>query len=117
MDRQFLEFWGNFLLNAAKGQQPLEDMGKWMGGRFTGFDALSNLFQKVYGLEKVEEESPDYLKMWTGAREDFTKSFKDYLALLGVVPREEHLARASLAGRETPGSLNSRDMDNPRRSL
>ena len=92
MDRQFLEFWGNFLLNAAKGQKQLEDMAKWMGSGFTGFDELTSLFRKIYGLEGVSKESSDYLKMWSGAQEDFKKSFKDYLALLGVVPRDEYMA-------------------------
>ncbi len=92
MDRQFLEFWGNFMLNAAKSQKQLEDMAEWMKGGFTGFQDLTSTFEKVYGLKEVEKESPDYLKMWAGAQEDFTKSFKDYLTMLGVVPRDEHLA-------------------------
>jgi hypothetical protein len=92
MDRQFMEFWGNFLLNAAKSQKQLEDMTQWMKGGFSGFEELSSLFQKIYGLEKIEKESPDYMKMWAGAQENFTKSFQDYLALLGVVPHDEHLA-------------------------
>jgi hypothetical protein len=92
MDTKFMEFWGNFLLNAAKSQQQLEDMTKWMKDGFSGFEEFSSLFQKVYGLEKVDQESPDYSKLWAGAQENFTKSFKDYLALLGVVPLDEHLA-------------------------
>jgi len=28
MDRHFLEFWGNFLIKAAKGQKQLEDMSR-----------------------------------------------------------------------------------------
>jgi hypothetical protein len=92
MDQKFMEFWGNFLLSAAKSQKQLEDMTKWMKSGFSGFEELTNLFQKVYGLEKVEKESPDYLKMWAGAQQNFAQSFNDYLALLGVVPREEHLA-------------------------
>jgi hypothetical protein len=92
MDRQFLEFWGNFLLNAAQSQKQLEEMAEWMKRGFTGFDELTSLFRKVYGLEKLEQSSPDYLKVWAGAQEDFTKSFKDYLAMLGVVPSDEHLA-------------------------
>jgi len=87
-----MEFWGNFLLNAAKSQKQVEDMTKWMKSGFSGFEELTSLFQKAYGLEKVEKESPDYLKMWAGAQENFTKSFKDYLALLGVVPLDEYLA-------------------------
>jgi hypothetical protein len=94
MDTQFLEFWGNFLLNAAKSQKQLEDMTEWMRGGFTGFDELTSLFRKVYGLEKTEQGSPDFLKIWAGAHENFTQSFKDYLTLLNVVPREEVLALA-----------------------
>ena len=82
MDRQFLEFWGNALLNAAKNQKQLEDMTKWMGSGFTGFEEITSLFRKLYGLEKVEQSSPDYLKVWAEAQENFTKSFKDFLALL-----------------------------------
>jgi hypothetical protein len=92
MDRQFLEFWGNFLLNTARSQKQLDEMTEWMKRGFTGFEELTSLFRKIYGLEKVEKESPDYLKVWAGAQEDFMKSFRDYLGMLGVVPREEHLA-------------------------
>ena len=92
MDKQFLEFWGNFLLNAARTQKQLDDIAEWMRGGFTGFEELTSLFQKIYGLEGVKKESPDYLKTWIGAQENFKESFKDYLALLGVVPREEYLA-------------------------
>ena len=35
--------------------------------------------------------SPDYMATWKKASEDFQKSFKDYLRLMGVVPKEEHL--------------------------
>ena len=92
MDRQFLEFWGNFMLNAAKSQKQLEDLTAWMKGGLKGFEELSSLFQKIYGLGKVEQESPDGLKTWAAAQENFTQSYREYLTLLGVVPREEHLA-------------------------
>jgi len=92
MDRQFLEFWGNFMLNAAKSQKQLEDLMAWMQGGLKGFDELSVLFQRIYGLGKVEQESPEAVKAWVAAQETFSQSYKYYLALLGVVPREEHLA-------------------------
>lgn len=91
MDTQFLEFWGNFMLNAARGQKQLEDLEKWMRGGFTGYEELTSLFRKIYGLEGVSKESSDYQKIWTGAQETFKESLKDYLALMGVVPREEYL--------------------------
>jgi hypothetical protein len=89
MDKRFLEFWGNFFLNAAKGQKQLSDIAKWIDQGFSGFESLQAMFRNYYGLD---EERPDYLKMWNKAEADFQKSLKDYLSLLGVVPKEEHLA-------------------------
>lgn len=88
MDKHFLEFWGNFLLNAARGQEQLEEMTKWIQQGFTGFDRLSEMFLKCYGLdEKSASDSSTREK----AQADFQKSFRDYLSLFGVVPKEEHL--------------------------
>ncbi|MEA1947488.1 MAG: hypothetical protein U9N83_09335 [Thermodesulfobacteriota bacterium] len=91
MDRHFLEFWGNFLINAAKGQKQLEDMSKWMRQGFEGFDELTAMFTKFYGLEHMEKDTPAYMETWKKASENFQKSFKDYLHMIGVVPKDEHL--------------------------
>ena len=92
MDKHFLEFWGNFLTQTAKGQKQLEDMAAWMGQGLRGFEYLTALFRKSYGLDRLREGSPEYLKTWNKAAQDFSRSFKDYLTLFGVVPKEEHLA-------------------------
>jgi phage tail tape-measure protein len=92
MDRHFLEFWGNFLINAAKGQKQMEDMSKWMQQGFEGFDELTAMFKKFYGLEHMEKDTPIYMETWKQASENFQESFKDYLRLMGVVPKDEHLA-------------------------
>jgi hypothetical protein len=94
MDRHFLEFWGNFLLQAAQGQKLLEDLAPWTRRDFFNFEDLTALFRKSYGLEQVEQDSPDYLKIWEKAQKDFRDSFRDYLSLLGVVPRDEYLELA-----------------------
>ena len=94
MDRHFLEFWGNFLINAAKGQKQLEDIAKWISQGFSGLEDLAAKFQEFYGLVRLNKDSPEYQKMWKKAEEDFRKSFRDYLGLFGVVPKEEHLALA-----------------------
>jgi phage tail tape-measure protein len=91
VDRHFLEFWGNFLINAAKGQKQMEDMAKWMTQGLKGFEDLTTMFRKFYGLDKLSESAPDYVKTWEKAVQDFQKSFQDYLNLFGVVPRQEHL--------------------------
>jgi tetratricopeptide (TPR) repeat protein len=92
VDKHFLEFWGNFLINAAKGQKQMEDMSKWMQQGFEGFDELTAMFKKFYGLEHMEKDTPIYMETWKQASENFQKSFKDYLRLMGVVPKDEHLA-------------------------
>jgi hypothetical protein len=92
MDRHFLEFWGKYLTDAAKGQKQLEDMAAWMGQGLRGFEYLATLFRKSYGLERFPEDSPEYVKTWKKAEQDFRRSFKDYLSFFGVVLREEHLA-------------------------
>lgn len=92
MDKNFLEFWGHFLINAAKSQRQLEDMAKWMAQGFEGVEELSRMFQKFYGLNGTDEDSTQYLKEWQRAVEEFQKSFMEYLGLMGVVSKEEHLS-------------------------
>ena len=92
MDPNFLEFWGNFLVNAAKEQKRLEDLSKWMQQGFEGFDDLTKMFKKFYGLEHMEKDTPSYMDTWEKASENFLNSFKEYLSLMGMVPKDEHLA-------------------------
>lgn len=90
MDRHFLEFWGNFLLQVAKGQKQLEDVAKWSKRGFINFGDFTTLFRQAYGLEEPDQDRPDYQQIWKKAEKDFRTSFQDYLSLLGVIPREEY---------------------------
>jgi hypothetical protein len=94
MNRHFLEFWGKALLQAAESQKQLEDLAKWLPRGFLGFQDYTQLFKSSYGLNGVKEDNPDYLALWKKAEADFRESFKDYLKLLGGVPREEYAALA-----------------------
>jgi hypothetical protein len=91
MDPHFLEFWGNLLINAAKQQKQLEDLSKWMQQGFKGFDELTAMFNKFYGLEHMEKDTPAYMESWETASENFLNSFKNYLDLMGMVTKNEHL--------------------------
>jgi uncharacterized coiled-coil protein SlyX len=91
---QFLEFWGKALLQAAKSQKQLEDLAMWFHRGFLGFKDYIQMFKTAYGLDDLAEDSPDYVTMWKKAEEEFSDSFKDYLNLMGVVPREEYAALA-----------------------
>jgi phage I-like protein len=92
MDRQFLEFWGNYLLAAAKGQKQLEDMNQWLNQGFSGFEELTAMFKKFYGLERSPEENSDSAKAWENAAAGFRNSFNAYLDLMGVVPQDKYQA-------------------------
>lgn len=92
MDWRLLEFWGNLLLNAAKGQKQMDDMAEMLRKSYSGFEGMLDLFQKVYGLDPATRSNPSYLDVWNKAETDFRKSYKDFLALMGGVPRDEHQA-------------------------
>ncbi len=94
MDRHFLEFWGNFLLQVAKGQKQLEDFAKWSKRGVVNFGDFTTLFRQAYGLEQSQPDSPDYQQIWKKAEEDFRASFQDYLSLMGMIPREEYVELA-----------------------
>jgi len=91
MDSHFLEFLGNFLIQTARGQRHLEDMARWIGGGFKGSEDLNALFRRSYGLDTLNKDGPDYLKMQQKASKDLLESFKDYFSAFGLVSREEHL--------------------------
>lgn len=91
MDRRFLEFWGNLLINASKGQKQIEDLTQWINQGLKGFEDLNAMFRRFYMRNGPAEESPDYLRAWQNAARDFQETFQDYLNLMDVVPKGEHL--------------------------
>ncbi len=94
MNRQFLEFWGKALLQAAQSQKQLEDLAKWCQRGIFSFQDYTQIFQTSYGLDEVGEDNPDYFSTWKKAEENFRESFREYLMIFGVVPREEYAALA-----------------------
>ena len=90
MDRQFLEFWGNYLLAAAKGQKQLEDLNQWIRQGFSGFEELTAMFNKFYGLHPSSGEDADSSNAWQNAAADFSNSFNAYLDLMGLVSKEKY---------------------------
>lgn len=91
MDKHFLKFWGTFLLNAAKGEEQLEDMNQCFREGFKGFEKQMNLFRKCYGLDGESESSPFNMEVWSKAAADFQNSYKEFLDLMGWVSKKEYL--------------------------
>jgi len=90
MDTNFFELWGQSFLNIAKGQRQMDEFNRWLSGGPGGSDSLPGLFRRIYGLESVEKGGDEYLKLYEKAVQSFQQSFRDYLRLLDVTPREEH---------------------------
>jgi len=89
MDTQFLEFWGNLLLSAAKGQRQVDDMSRWMAQGMKGFQDLNAMFLKFYGLEPPDKMDPDLRKT---AQASFQNAYTAYLDAMGVVPKSDYTA-------------------------
>jgi hypothetical protein len=100
VDEKFLEFWGNFLINTAREKKRADDITSIMQKSITGFNEmfatglseLTPMFRKFYGLDKLSEQSDDYSTLTKKAVDDFQKSFKDYMSMMGVFPRDDYLA-------------------------
>ena len=92
MDRRFLEFWGNALLSAAKGQEQAESLNRLVREGFKTFEQQLSLFEKFYGLDKKPDPSTPYAEMWTKAAADFAKSYQEFIGLMGMVSREDYEA-------------------------
>ena len=92
MDHRYFEFWGQLFLNMAKGQKQFEDADTWFRQAFKGYEPLTSLFKQAYGLDHLPEDSPESMAFWKNSIEIFQKIFRESLALLDVVPREDYLA-------------------------
>jgi len=92
VDDKYLEFLGNLFLSAAKSQKQMEDLFKLSRQGFKGFEEMSTMFRKFYGLENIEKDTPEYIRSWRNAGEEFQKAFREYLTMVGVVPKEDYIS-------------------------
>jgi hypothetical protein len=92
MDKRFLEFWGNLLIDAAKEQKRMENLAQWIQQGFKGVDEFTTMFNKFYDLEQMEQGTTDYMESWKKASENFLQSFNNYLDAMGLVPKDKYMA-------------------------
>lgn len=107
MDKNFLEFWGNYLFNLVQTGQKLagekfyDDVFNFWSGFMkkqnaanlffvpsSFFETQLDFFCRLYGLKN--DPVPDYLAEAKKASEDFHKSLKEFISVFDVVPREEY---------------------------
>jgi len=88
MDRSFYEFWGRYFLALGRGGQPFEDVAAWMRQGFRGYEEISEAVRKAYGVDRGED--PDAAAdLWKKTCDSFLASFREYMAVFQVVPRED----------------------------
>lgn len=92
MDKDLLDFWGNFFINAAKGQKQLDEMADWSRQTLTLLMDWSASFQKLCNLDFAPVSSPLRGEQKRPG-DDIQKSFLDgYLKLWGLkTGPDEHL--------------------------
>jgi thioredoxin-like negative regulator of GroEL len=89
MDKHFLEFWGNLLLQAAQGQAQIENTAQWLKKNHS-MEPFTTLFKRIYNLDSAATPSDAYQATWQEAMERFKKAYEGYLSLLDTVPQERY---------------------------
>jgi hypothetical protein len=88
VDRQFLKFWGEFLLNVAEGKRQIEEMTHWIQSDLPPLGELAALFRKCYGLPETNADRQDAL--WRTATTGFHTALETYAPLWGWVPLDRY---------------------------
>jgi hypothetical protein len=104
MDEKHLEFWGNFLLNAARGKKQMDEFTNTIRKNLDEFSEITTqkgvstmnemmeMYRKMFGFDQLSDRGLEFNRVAMKAVQDFQASFKDYLGLLGIVSRDEHLS-------------------------
>jgi len=87
MNREFFEFWGNLMLQVARGQKQMEDISRWMTQGFTSQKDLMDMFMKSFGIEPKAKQTSAGSDIWKEAMEQ-------YREMMGLVSRAEYRALA-----------------------
>lgn len=90
MDRQFYEFWGNFLINVAKGQKQMEDMTAWMRQGYAEKNDLASLLRSCYNVSPTPDKTAQDSQGWQKAILDFDNAFNQFAKQFGWVAQSEH---------------------------
>lgn len=90
MDKRFLEFWGHCFLNAAKGQEQIENLARLMREGFGVFEQQMDLFRRLYNLEEKVDSVSNSSDFISQATETYRKSYREFLDLFGLVSKEDY---------------------------
>ena len=91
MSRHFYEFWGNYYLNLARGQQQMDNLATLMKQGLTGMNDIAALFRRCYGFETdTAAKSESVPQSWQRTVADCQRVLNQLAALWGWVPQTEY---------------------------
>lgn len=79
-------------MSSGKGMDTLERFTSWMNQGMMGVESISALFRSCYGIKDHQMNLSDESSRLKKTVDDFMVSFREFLALLGVVPYPIHAA-------------------------
>lgn len=90
MNRDFLEFWGNFLLQAARGQRQLEELAKWTRVGFEAIEEQKAFWSALLYAQKESGEEPKAVETWEQSMDEFRESYREFMKIFGLVSMDEY---------------------------
>ena len=91
MNSQFLEFFGYYLIQAARWQKLVEQTSPGKTPGVMDVAELGRLFNQVCSLNKpAEPASAEYTRMWQQTIENFQSAFCLNARMWGWVPQADH---------------------------
>ncbi len=93
MNSQFLEFMGNYLIQAARWQQQMTPSPAVKMPAAMDTTELSRLFKRFYSLADAQKpEFAEYTQIWQQTIENFQSLFSPYAKMWGWVPEADYQA-------------------------
>jgi hypothetical protein len=91
MHSQFMEFFGNYLIQAARWQKLVEQSSPDGKPDFMDMAELGRLFQKACGIDgSADPAFAEYSRIWQQAVEAFRSVFCPYARMWGWIPQADY---------------------------
>jgi hypothetical protein len=86
-----MEWWGNLLLQSAKGKKQFDELNHMMTQWLAGYPHLGDMFARLHGQDPGQKETPEPSLAWRKASEEFRKYVSESMKMMGMVPLDDHL--------------------------
>jgi len=91
MNSQLMEFFGNYLIQAARWQKLVEQFSPDLKPDVKDMVELGRLFQKACGIDGPAEPAiAEYSRIWQQAVESFQSVFCSYATMWGWIPQADY---------------------------